>query len=46
MVQSLARLGSAALTIAEFALVLLALAVLGITTIPALVRDLKGSPRK
>ena len=39
MVHGLARLGSAALTVAEFAIVLLALLVLGATTIPALVRS-------
>ena len=38
MVHGLARLGSAALTVAEFALVLAAIVVLGATIIPALVR--------
>ena len=39
MVHGLARLGSAALTVAEFAIVLFALLILGATTIPALVRS-------
>ncbi|HJX98573.1 MAG TPA: hypothetical protein VJ281_06830 [Chthoniobacterales bacterium] len=38
MVHGLARLGSAALTVAEFVIVLLALLVLGATAIPGLVR--------
>lgn len=38
MVPGLARLGSAALTVAEFVIVLLALLVLGATAIPGLVR--------
>jgi Sec-independent protein translocase protein TatA len=38
MVNGLARLGSAALTVAEFAIVLVAILLLGATTIPALMR--------
>jgi len=38
MLHGLARLGSAALTVAEFVIVLLALLALGATTILALVR--------
>jgi len=41
MVHGLARLGSAALTVAEFVIVLLALLALGATTIPAIVRTRK-----
>jgi hypothetical protein len=38
MVHGLARLGAAALTVAHFAIVLIAILFLGVTTIPALVR--------
>ena len=38
MVHGLARLGAAALTVAEFAIVLVALLLLGATTIPTLLR--------
>ena len=38
MVQGRARLGSAALTIVELSLVMVALVILGATTLPALVR--------
>jgi hypothetical protein len=38
MIHGLARLGSAALTVAEFAIVLSALLILGATTIPAMIR--------
>jgi hypothetical protein len=41
MVNGLARLGVAALTVAHFAIVLIALIFLGATTIPALVRARK-----
>ena len=41
MVNGLARLGSAALTVAEFAIVLLAVLLLGATTIPTLFRTHK-----
>jgi hypothetical protein len=38
MVHGLARLGSAALTVAEFAIVLGAVLLLGATTIPGMIR--------
>jgi len=38
MVHGLARLGSAAFTAAQFAIVLVALLLLGLTTIPTLIR--------
>ena len=41
MVHGLARLGAAALTVAEFAIVLLAILALGATTLPGLVRARK-----
>jgi hypothetical protein len=41
MVNGLARLGQAALTFAEFAIVLIALVLLGATAIPGLVRASK-----
>jgi len=41
MVHGLARLGSAALTVAEFAIVLTVILVLGATAIPTVVRNRK-----